>query len=139
MIVESIADLIEQELLVGHNHDELVFLRAILHNAVLIFSFQQRESMFLMHLSSNHMFPNPERFASFLMILDPVLKWTRKNRPHVLWMSFTSSLFVVTFMVDWLSRSIHNGLSALPDPWVLFPLFRNDFHQYLQRCASQYL
>ena len=42
MILESIVDLIEQDLFVGHNHDTLVYLHAIVHDAILIFRFQQR-------------------------------------------------------------------------------------------------
>ena len=37
------ADLIEQDILVWHNHDELVALRATIHDAVLIFCFRQRK------------------------------------------------------------------------------------------------
>ena len=43
MKVESIEDLIEHELLVWNNNDELVSLRAILHDKVLIFCFRQRK------------------------------------------------------------------------------------------------
>ena len=44
MTVESIVDIIEQDLLVGHNHDELAAIRAIIHDAVIIiFSFRQRQ------------------------------------------------------------------------------------------------
>ena len=42
MIVDPIASLIEKDLLVGHNHDALVVLHDIIHEAVLIFRFQQR-------------------------------------------------------------------------------------------------
>ena len=49
MKVESIADLNEQYLLVGGDRDELVALRTIIHDAVLIFSFDI-EIMFTMHL-----------------------------------------------------------------------------------------
>ena len=42
MIVESIAALIEQYLIVRHNHYELVAFLAILHYTVIISSFQQR-------------------------------------------------------------------------------------------------
>ena len=43
MIVEPIEDLIEQELLVGHNHGVLVSFYNIIHDAVLIFCFWQRK------------------------------------------------------------------------------------------------
>ena len=43
MILESIAALIEIHPLVRHNHDELVALRAIIHDAVLILRFWQRK------------------------------------------------------------------------------------------------
>ena len=43
MIVEPTAYLIEQDFLVSHNHDELVPLYAIIHNAALIFCSQQRK------------------------------------------------------------------------------------------------
>ena len=89
MIVEPIASLIEKDLLVGHNHDALVVLHDIIHEAVLILDFN-REIMFAMKLSSNQMVPNPGRVASVLMIIVPILKWKRKNLPRVSWMSFTS-------------------------------------------------
>ena len=41
VILESIAALVEQDLLIGNNHDELVSLRVIIHDAVLIFRFWQ--------------------------------------------------------------------------------------------------
>ena len=37
MIVESILNLVEQDPLVGHNHDELVALHAIINNTVFIY------------------------------------------------------------------------------------------------------
>ena len=43
MIVEFIAALIEQDLFVGHNHYELVSLRAIIHDVVPIFWFRLRK------------------------------------------------------------------------------------------------
>ena len=57
MTVESIVDPIEQDLLSGHNHDELFALFAILHEEVLFLDFY-REIMFAMHLLSNQTFPN---------------------------------------------------------------------------------
>ena len=68
MIVESIVDLIEQDPLAGHNHHELVALRSIIHDTVLILYFD-RESIFAMHLLSNQTVPNPGRVESVMMIL----------------------------------------------------------------------
>ena len=82
--------------------------------------------MFTMHLSSNQTVPNLGRVASILMILVPVLQWTQKNRPRVLRISFTSSLFIMKFMVDWISSRIHHGLTTFTNPWVSFPLLRNE-------------
>ena len=72
-----------------------------------------------MHLLSNQTVTNPGRVASFIMILVPSFQWTGMNRPRASWMSFTSSLFVIIFTVDWLSSI------DFPDTWVLFLLFRN--------------
>ena len=46
MIVEPIVDLIQQDLLFRHNHDELVALHAIIHDAVIVFCFQQRNYVY---------------------------------------------------------------------------------------------
>ena len=78
MILETILDLIEQDLLVRNIHYELVSLRAIIHDMVLIFDFD-RKSMFEMHLLSNKTVPNPGRVASVTMILVPAFQWKRKN------------------------------------------------------------
>ena len=43
MIVESIVYLIGQDLLVSHNRDEFVYLRAIIYDVVIIFCFWQRK------------------------------------------------------------------------------------------------
>ena len=45
MIVESVAALLEYDLLDLHNHDELVSLRTIIHYTELFFAFD-RESIF---------------------------------------------------------------------------------------------
>ena len=82
--------------------------------------------MFVMHLSSNQTVPNPVRVAYVLMILVPEFQWTRMNRRHASRVSFISSLLIMTFTVDQLSSSIHNVLTAFPDTWVLFPLYRNE-------------
>ena len=68
MIVDPIAALAEQEIFIKYYHDELVDLHAIIYDMVLIFYFD-RESMFVMHLSSNHTVTNKGRVASALMIL----------------------------------------------------------------------
>ena len=128
MIVDSILNLVEQDPLVGHNHDELVALHAIINNTVFIYLFAFNiESMFLMHLLSNQTVPNPVRFASVLMIHVPVLQWTQTNLPYALRISFTSSLFIITFTVDWLFSSSYYGMTAFSNPWVSFPIFRTDF------------
>ena len=125
MIVEFITALIEQALIVRNNHYELVSLHTIIQDAVLIFAFD-RESMFAMHLSSNHTFTNTGRVAYILMVLVPELHWTRNNLPRLLWMFFTGYLFITIFTVDWLSSSSNYGLTASPGPWVSFYLFRNE-------------
>ena len=91
------------------------------------FFYFNRESMFAMRLFSNQTFMNPGRAASILMILVPRLQRTWMKRPHALWMSFTSSLFMITFTMNCLSRSSHHGLNYFPDPWVLFLLFSNEY------------
>ena len=78
-----------------------------------------------MHLFSNQTVMNLEIVDSVLMILVPELKWTWTKLPRALWMSFASSLRMIKFTVDWLSRMIHHGLIYFTDPWVLFPLFGN--------------
>ena len=132
MILKSIADLIEQDLLFGHNQYELVYLCTIIHDTVLIFYFD-KESMFAMQLSSNQAVPNPGRFASVLLILAPALQWTWTNHPRALCMSFTSYLFIITFMVDCLFIRSHHGITAFPDTWVSFHLFRNECSSVPQR------
>ena len=89
----------------------------------LFFSFN-REIIFTMHLSSNQVVPNPGRVAPVMIILVPTFQWTRTNLPLRPWISSTRSLFMITFRLDWLSRSSHHGLTVYPNSWVLFPLFR---------------
>ena len=127
MIVEYIVDIIEQELLVRHNNDEPPPPPALSYMTRYLFSFFDIESMFAMQLSSNQTVPNLGRVASILMILVTTLQWTKMNLPHASCMSVTSYLFMITLTVDWISSSSHHGLNAFPDPWVLFPLFRNEF------------
>ena len=91
----------------------------------LFFSFG-RESMFAMDLSSNNMVTNLGKVASVLMILVPELQWTQTNCSHTLRMSFASSLFIMTFAVDWLSISIQHVLTDFTDPWVSLPLFSHE-------------
>ena len=59
-----------------------------------------------------------------MIILVPTFQWTRTNLPLRPWISSTRSLFMITFRLDWLSRSSHHGLTVYPNSWVLFPLFR---------------
>ena len=84
-----------------------------------------RDSMFVMYLSSKQLVPNLSRVPSVLMVFAPESKWTHMNNPHASWMYLTNPLFMNTFTVDGLSSSIHNGLTAFPDTWFSFPLFRN--------------
>ena len=92
----------------------------------LYFNFD-RKSVFVMHWSSNQMVPNLDRVASVLLIVVTAFQWAWKNHPHVSRMSLTNSLFMTIFTVDWLSISSHHSLTALPDPWFLFPLLRNEY------------
>ena len=84
------------------------------------------KSMFVMHLYSNQTVPNPGRVASVLMILAPALQRTRIKIPCMLQMSFSSSLLMITFTVDFLSSISHHVLTNFPNPWVSFPLFSNE-------------
>ena len=70
MIVYSIEALIVDDLLVGNSHDELVSLRTIIHDTVIIFCFRQRK-YFEMHMLSNQTVLNLGRVASVPVILVP--------------------------------------------------------------------
>ena len=83
----------------GHDHDELVALHAIIHDAVPFFPFDI-EIMFMVHLSSYQTVPNPGRVASVIVILVPALHWTRTNPQRLSWMYFTSYFFMIIFTVD---------------------------------------
>ena len=117
MILDSIAALIEYDFLVGNNHDELIALRTIIYDTVIIFCFRQRK-YFEMHMLSNQTVLNPGMVASVLVTLVTEFQWTGINRPRVLRTSFNISLFIITCTVEWLYRSIHHGLTNFSDPWV---------------------
>ena len=91
-----------------------------MNDAVLIFIFQHRKYVLdaplvkpeVSELDEGCLRPNDPCFYIAVNTDEP---------PTCVTDFFTIYLFIITFMLEWLSISIHHGLITFPDPWVSLP------------------
>ena len=126
MIVDLITDLIEKYLLIGYQHDKLFAFRTVIYYTELIFRFwQKRYGCDAPVVKPDG--PKPRKDFLCYDVLVPILQGKRMNLLHALRISLTNYFLMTKFTVDWLPISIHHELTDLPDPWLIYNLFRNVF------------